>query len=185
MPPHTFKLQKLTLPMTGPIVHISGQVNRQGRPKTMSKADPGSITIRHEAAPHDFAAIAVLWGDIRWGRPDQEAMVERALGGSDWIAIAEIDGQFAGYGRAFSDSVIVTYLTEVAVVPAFRRRGVATAIVKDCLDCFSETSIYADAGPEILPLLQRIGLLPRPRYLTACSRAAVTEADHRAADAAY
>lgn len=141
----------------------------------MNKAGPGTITIRHQAIPQDFAAIAALWGDIRWGSPDQEAIVQRALDGSDWIAIAEIDGQFAGYGRAFSDRVIATYLTEVAVAPAFRRMGVATAIIQDCLDCFSQTSIYADACPEILPLLQKSGLLPRPRYLTACSRAAVSD----------
>ena len=138
--------------------------------KPMDGVTPHNLAIRRHLLKQDFASIAELWEAVRWGCRDQEDVVRRALAASQWIAIAEIDGQFAGYGRALSDGVIATYLTEVAVVPSLRRKGVGTALVLDCLENCKVTSVYADASPEMLPLLKQLGIVPRPRYLTACSK---------------
>ncbi|WP_158600869.1 GNAT family N-acetyltransferase [Teichococcus wenyumeiae] len=58
--------------------------------------------------------------------------------------------------------MLVTYLVEVAVVPAYRRRGVGGALIRSCFDAFRHTAIYADAAPDIIGLNTRYGLLPPP-----------------------
>ena len=66
--------------------------------------------------------------------------------------------------------MLVTYLVEVAVMPALRRRGIGAALIQACLDRFAHTAIYADAVPEIVELNRRHGLLPCEAHLTACAR---------------
>jgi GNAT superfamily N-acetyltransferase len=131
-----------------------------------------NVHIHHILAPTDLPKVAQLWAQLGWGQDDAEGQERagRALTGSAWIALAELRGEFAGYARALSDGVLVTYLVEVVVVPAYRRRGVGGALIRSCLDAFRHTAIYADAAPDIIGLNTRYGLLPRPSHLTACSR---------------
>ncbi|MBE9604177.1 GNAT family N-acetyltransferase [Acetobacteraceae bacterium H6797] len=131
-----------------------------------------AINLRHNFTPDDLPKIAHLWAQLGWGSEDEtgQQLVQQALMGSSWIAMAELNGQFAGYARALSDGVLVTYLVEVAVLPSCRRRGVGGALIDACLQAFPHTSIYADALPGILGLNRRHGLVPRPSQLTACSR---------------
>ena len=128
--------------------------------------------IRHSLVSGDIAALARLWAENGWGSADAEGeeQVRKVLAGSGWIAIAEIDGRFAGYVRALTDGVLVTYLVEIAVVAELQRRGVGTALVRSCLSAFAHTAIYADAGPLAIELLGRHGIVPRPAYYTACAR---------------
>lgn len=130
------------------------------------------VHLRHILAQADFPKVARLWAQLGWGQDnaDGQDRAKRALMGSAWIALAELEGEFAGYARALSDGVLVTYLVEVAVVPACRRRGVGGALIQSCLDAFRHTAVYADAAPDIIGLNTRYGLLPRPSYLTACAR---------------
>ena len=130
------------------------------------------IKLRHALAGEDTAAIVRLWAEIGWGHGTmaEEDVVRAAFAGSCWIAIAELDGRFAGYARAVGDGVLITYLAEVAVLPRQRRRGVGGALIRACLDAFPHTAIYADAVPGVVGLNARCGLAPRPARLVACSR---------------
>lgn len=128
--------------------------------------------IRHTYTSDDLPKLAQLWAQLGWGEADAKGQ-ERAglaLAGSTWIALAELEGEFAGYARALSDGLLVTYLVEVAVLPACRRRGVGGALILSCLNAFRHTAVYADAAPEIVGLNTRYGLIPRPSHLTACAR---------------
>ena len=128
--------------------------------------------VRHTVTPGDVPHIAQLWALLGWGTDDGDGQKHAALAlaGSSWIALAEVDGQFAGYARALSDGVLVTYLVEVAVLPAFRRRGVGGTLIRSCVEAFRHTAVYADASPAVVGLHTRYGLVPRPSYLTACAR---------------
>jgi ribosomal protein S18 acetylase RimI-like enzyme len=130
------------------------------------------LTIRHGFTSGDCTKIAALWAQLGWGEDGAEGKVrvERALKASAWVAIAEVAGEFAGYARALSDGVVVTYLAEVAVIPAYRRRGVGGALIRSCLDAFPHTSVYADASPDAIGPNTRHGLLPRPSHMTVCAR---------------
>ncbi|MDQ0511253.1 GNAT family N-acetyltransferase [Ancylobacter amanitiformis] len=130
------------------------------------------LRIRHAIGPDDIAGLARLWAEIGWGSAEFEGeeQARKALAGSGWIAIAEVDGRFAGYARALTDGVLVTYLVEVAVVADLRRRGIGAALIRSCLSAFPHTALYADAGPLAVGLLERHGIVPRPAYYTACAR---------------
>ncbi len=142
---------------------------------TAPSARPGGIVLRHVLTAGDVPAIVGLWAEIGWGQgaAAEEGVVRRAFAGSCWIAIAELDGRFAGYARALGDGVLLTYLAEVAVLPCQRRRGVGGALIRSCLDAFPCTAIYAHAAPEVVGLNARHGLVPRPAHLVACSRGPV------------
>jgi GNAT superfamily N-acetyltransferase len=133
---------------------------------------PLDLQIRHAIDPGDIPPLIDLWVQLGWGKPGDTTpdLVRQALAGSTWVAVAKLDGRFAGYARALSDGCIVTYLAEVAVVPALRRRGVGGALVESCLHAFRHTAIYADAAPDTVEFTRRHGLMPRPSYLTACAR---------------
>ena len=53
-----------------------------------------------------------------------------ALKGSCAVCAAYCGGSLAGIGRALGDGVSDAYIQDVAVDPAFRRRGVGTGIVR-------------------------------------------------------
>jgi len=130
------------------------------------------VHLRHTLVPDDIAGIVRLWAENGWGSADAEGeeQVRKVLAGTSWIAIAEVDGRFAGYARALTDGVVVTYLVEIAVVAELQRQGVGTALVRSCLSTFAHTALYADAGPLALGLLARHGIVPRPAYYTACAK---------------
>ena len=130
------------------------------------------LVVRYTVTPDDIAMVAQLWAQLGWGGDDEKARdrVQQALSGSSWVAIAQLQGQFAGYARALSDGILVTYLTEVAVLPALRRKGVGGALIQACLDAFQHTAVYADAAPDIVGLNARYGLTPRPTHLIACAK---------------
>lgn len=131
-----------------------------------------ALHIRHTLTSGDPPKVARLWAQLGWGQDDADGQerAELALAGSAWIALAELEGEFAGYARALSDGVLVTYLVEVAVALDYRRKGVGGALIQSCLNAFQHTAVYADAAPEIIGLNTRRGLLPRPSRLTACAR---------------
>jgi ribosomal protein S18 acetylase RimI-like enzyme len=131
-----------------------------------------ALRIRHALTPADTPRLARLWDRLGWGTEDEpgRARLVRALSGSAWLAIAELDGGFAGYARALSDGAVLAYLAEVAVLPELRRRGIGSALVRSCLEAFPHLTVYADAVPAMIGLNTRHGLLPRTPGLTTCAR---------------
>ncbi len=138
----------------------------------VSMPSVSDVQIRHTTTPDDISMVTQLGARLGWGQAGVEGRdrVQDAFAGSSWVAVAELRGQFAGYARALSDGVLVTYLMEVAVLPTLRRRGVGGALIQSCLNAFRHTAVYADAAPEIVGLNTRYGLVPRSLYLTACAR---------------
>ena len=130
------------------------------------------LVVRYTVTPDDISMVAQLWAQLGWGQAGDRGgdHVQQAFAGSTWVAIAQLQGQFAGYARALSDGILVTYLTEVAVLPALRRQGAGGALIQACLNTFQHTAIYADAAPDILGLNARYGLTPRPTHLVAALR---------------
>lgn len=126
--------------------------------------------LRHTLAPGDAAALAGLLAELGWGGRDDAARAEALLRGATWFALAEADGGLVGYARALSDGVAVTYLAELGVAAAHRRRGIGSALLGAAVAGFGHTAIYADAVPGAAALLARHGVRPRPGHLIACAR---------------
>lgn len=84
-----------------------------------------------EFSPEFLASAARLYRIAEWIDPDDAGeFLGTALRNSCVVCAAYCDGVFAGMGRALGDGVSDAYIQDVVVDPAFRRRGVGSAIVR-------------------------------------------------------
>ena len=87
--------------------------------------------IATDLSPEFLSAAARLYRIAGWVENEAScAFLEAALGSSCVVCAAYCGGELAGMGRALGDGVSDAYIQDVVVDPAFRRRGVGTAIVK-------------------------------------------------------
>lgn len=86
------------------------------------------ITVRRFCAG-DGDAVLALGQRERWETPVKRPEEYRETLLRSFTLVAEADGVFAGYARAISDGVITTFLCELLVEPAFRKKGVASRLV--------------------------------------------------------
>lgn len=88
--------------------------------------DPGRIDVD---AVHEFISTASYWGR---GRPRER--VERAIRGSTRVVGLYHGAAQIGFARAVTDWVIVAYLADVYVLPAYRGRGLGLELVREMID---------------------------------------------------
>ncbi len=80
------------------------------------------------------AVHAFISGESYWGRGRSRERVELAIRGSRRVVGLYRDGVQVGFARAVSDGVIVAYLADVYVLPAFRGRGLGLELVREIVD---------------------------------------------------
>jgi len=104
-----------------------------------------------------------------------QRILERAIPSGEWTAwIAEIDGDSVGGGTAIlrqtppsptcPEGGEMAYLLNFYTEPAFRRRGVATALMTRCLAwCRGRgvVRIELHASPAGVRVYERLGFVPR------------------------
>jgi predicted FMN-binding regulatory protein PaiB/predicted N-acetyltransferase YhbS len=83
----------------------------------------------------DADAAAALLDEQYWTRGAARAELRRAqLGASVWVGARAASGELVATARANSDGVRHAYVSDVAVAPAYRGRGVGKALVRLLLD---------------------------------------------------
>lgn len=80
-------------------------------------------------APSVLADIAELYEAAGWGGKDDAPAVGRALAESRCAYGAFEGGKLVGFFRALGDGVSDAYLLDLAVLPRYRGKGVASALV--------------------------------------------------------
>ncbi|CAB4701141.1 MAG: GNAT family N-acetyltransferase [Actinobacteria bacterium] len=83
-------------------------------------------------AAHHRDGIAALCRDLGWPTYSDPAVVEQgctAPGVS--VCVACVDGEVIGFAQAMGDGVMQSFLSQLGVAPAHRRRGVARALVEE------------------------------------------------------
>lgn len=93
-------------------------------------AIPPDVVIRAWHEP-DFPAVRRLASAEGWttyaARPGDALAAWRR---SSPALVAAADGSVIGFIRALSDGAVTTYVTEVLVAPAWRGRGIASALLE-------------------------------------------------------
>jgi spermidine synthase len=115
----------------------------------------------------EIAAITALYRAAGWwgDGPDDADHSERIVSGSHCFVLASENGAAVGMGRAISDRVSDAYVQDVFVLPAHRRRGVATAVVSAIARRLEEDGlrwIGVVAEPGSRGLYERLGFAPMP-----------------------
>ncbi|MBO1438772.1 GNAT family N-acetyltransferase [Meiothermus sp. CFH 77666] len=108
--------------------------------------------------------LIALYEDSGWGkaleyRPE---MVKTAIEKADLVLQARVQKRLVGYLSAFSDGVSSTHLDVLLVHPAFRGRGIGTALMRTFLNHLAPTSLWVLGFEENAGFFERFGLKQRP-----------------------
>ena len=89
------------------------------------------------------------------------AQLEASFTQSAHVCLAYADGRLIGTARALSDGVCNGYIVDVWTLSAYRRQGVASAMMRRLLDRMPGQHVYlfSDDAPEFY---QKIGFVERP-----------------------
>lgn len=88
------------------------------------------IRISSKRADVDRAAVhAFLSEQAPWSRGIDRTRVDRAIDSSLCFSALQASAGQIGFGRVISDSATFAYLCDVYVLPAWRGRGVASALL--------------------------------------------------------
>jgi len=131
------------------------------------------MTIRYDMLTDppecDLRAIVALYRQAGWWWPaglHLEA-ARRIVAGSHCFCVARRKEGIVGMGRAISDGASDAYLQDLTVLPAFRGRGIASAILRTLVARLQEdgiTWIGVVAADGTAPLYRNLGLgfVPMP-----------------------
>jgi ribosomal protein S18 acetylase RimI-like enzyme len=76
-------------------------------------------------------ALICLYQEAKWwsAETDNRDLIKAIITGSHCFCVATVDQKIIGMGRAISDGVSDAYIQDVAVLKAFRHKGIATQII--------------------------------------------------------
>jgi ribosomal protein S18 acetylase RimI-like enzyme len=105
----------------------------------------------------DLDAVVALCADEGWPSfPEDPARALRALTAPGvTTVVAEADGRTVGFAQLMSDGEIQAHLSLIAVDPAFRRRGLARAMLVLALESAggARIDLITDTAPEFYAAL--------------------------------
>lgn len=158
----------------------------QHHPETARPArfrGPAGTWLWPALGPSDVAPAVDLLDGLYWteGVP-RELLAKAQLGASAWLGARDEHGRLVATARANSDGARHAYVADVAVAPAYRRRGVGEALFKLLLDHpnVRGASLVRLATADAQPFYRRFGFeaeeqaqsgLPTERLLLRRDRA--------------
>jgi predicted GNAT family acetyltransferase len=89
--------------------------------------------------------------------------LHRSFEQSQHVAIARDDSRVVGTARLLSDGVGNAYLVDVWTASAYRRRGIATAMIRSLIDRVPGQHIGLQTS-EAQALYQSLGFRPQPEF---------------------
>ncbi len=114
-----------------------------------------STTTIRDIEEGDTEMIASAFQAIGWNDPEGKyrSYLKEQEEGRRVVLVADIDGEFAGYGNVIWSSAYVPFqergipeVSDLNVLPKFRRKGVATAIMDRAEAMISQRSDHAGIG---------------------------------------
>jgi GNAT superfamily N-acetyltransferase len=98
------------------------------------------------------------------------------------FAVAAVDEQtnrVVGFITAIADGVIAAFIPALEVLPAYRRQGTATELIRRVLDHYSDYySVDLVCDADLVPFYERLGATPLPGMAWR-NRSAVPKANAR------
>jgi ribosomal protein S18 acetylase RimI-like enzyme len=118
------------------------------------------VTIEyHEGSQNiDLRQLARLFESVGWQhRTRDPERFARMVQGSMY-AVSALDGEtLVGFVRAISDGAFNGYVSTVAVLPAYQRRGIGRELIRRLLDGRDQIQFVLHADPPVHPFYLRCG----------------------------
>ena len=99
----------------------------------MSVLLPAEFEISTDRSRIDIALVHRLLSSSYWAQDRSRDVVERSIRHSMCFGVYR-QAQQVAFGRVITDSAVFAYLADILVVPEYRGRGIAKALVRAMLD---------------------------------------------------
>ena len=114
----------------------------------------------------DLDQLAALFVTAGWhDRAADRERLAAAVHGSRYVVSAWDGPRLVGFARAISDGATNAYVSTVAVLPEYRRRGIGSAVVRRLIDGRDHLTFALHARPEVHPFYEACGFKRDPDML--------------------
>lgn len=119
------------------------------------------ITYKDDPDGVDWAGMkaALLQDDFDNGRTS--AQLETSFKNSAHLCLAYTEGRLVGTARALSDGVCNGYIVDVWTLSAYRRQGIASAMMRRLLDRMAGQHVYLFSD-DAADFYKKVGFAERP-----------------------
>ena len=124
------------------------------------------IDYRDASHPMELGQLARLFESVGWHHRtrDPERLAQMVRG--SMYGASAYDGEvLVGYARAISDGAFNAYVSTVAVLPAYQRRGIGRELLRRLLQGRDEIQFVLHAAPPVHAFYMRCGFSPAPDML--------------------
>ena len=134
---------------------LRGKVNGNKLTDNASQSETIGYSFLDTPTAHQVDQILGLYRLAEWWTDgvDDPGAIEPLIAGSHCFAIASIEDDIIGMGRAISDGVGDAYIQDITVKPSYRRRGIASRLVTELIkhlraDGLTWIGLIAERGTE-------------------------------------
>ncbi len=107
----------------------------------------------------DLDQLAILFDAVGWQRRTADrARLAQLLSGSLWVVSAWEGDGLVGFARAISDGAFNAYISTVAVLPAYQKRGVGRELVRRLVENRDGIQFVLHADERAYPFYLHLGL---------------------------
>jgi ribosomal protein S18 acetylase RimI-like enzyme len=109
----------------------------------------------------DLRQLAHLFESVGWQHRTRDPQrLAQMVRGSMYDVSAFDGGALVGYARAISDGAFNAYVSTVAVLPAYQRRGIGRELVRRLVEGRDHIQFVLHADPDVHPFYARCGFRP-------------------------
>lgn len=107
----------------------------------------------------DLDQLAALFNAVGWQRRTADrARLAQLVSGSLWVVSAWDGDGLVGFARAISDGAFNAYISTVAVLPAYQKRGIGRELVQRLMEDRDGIQFVLHANERAYPFYLHIGL---------------------------
>jgi ribosomal protein S18 acetylase RimI-like enzyme len=114
----------------------------------------------------DLSALTALFDAVGWHHRTREPdRLARMVRGSTLGVTAHDGDALVGFARAISDDAFNAYISTVAVLPAYQRRGIGTELVRRLVDGREDLTWVLNT-PDVPAFYAKLGFVPTATMMT-------------------
>ena len=107
----------------------------------------------------DLDQLAALFDAVGWQkRTTNRTRLSQLVSGSMWVVSAWDGDGLVGFARAISDGAFNAYISTVAVLPAYQKRGIGRELVRRLMDGREGIQFVLHANERAYPFYLHLGL---------------------------